>query len=65
MDREDMKRELDDAQAHLEQALGHVRELGQLWKRESAELGKRALELASESLKTAAGTVDELRSKLK
>jgi predicted translin family RNA/ssDNA-binding protein len=65
MEKEEVKRELEQAQAHLEQAVGHVRELGQLWKKEGTELGKRALDLASDSLRQAAAAVDDLKSKLK
>jgi hypothetical protein len=64
MEREEVKRELDQAQAHLERAVGHVRELGQLWVKEGVELGKRALELASDSLRQAASAVDDVRRKL-
>ncbi len=64
MENTDTKRELERAQAHLEQAVGHVRELGELWKKEGTELGKRVLELASESLRKAAEAVDDVRSRI-
>lgn len=64
MEKEEVKRELDQAQADLERAVGHLRDLGALWKKEGTEIGKRALELASDSLRQAATAVDGIRGKL-
>ena len=64
MENQEVKRELDRAQEHLEQAVEHVRELGRLWKQEGTEIGRRALGLASDSLRQAASAVDDIRGKL-
>lgn len=68
MEKENIAKELNKAKEHLERAGDHaqdrVQELGRAWLAEGVALSKKALAFGSDSLRRAANSLDEAKSKL-
>lgn len=68
MANENITKELNKAKAHIErageEAGERLQELSRKWLAEGVALSKRALDLGAESLRRAANSLDEAKSKL-
>lgn len=68
MAKENIANELNKAKAHIERAGDHaqdrVQELSKQWLSEGVALSKRMLDLGADSLRRAANSLDEAKSKL-